>query len=137
MDKEQLLAMFPFEKMEIKLQVTKGDNGLEITGSVTPQDSGEDKSENPEPETPDACDQNQTPAPEEPEYQYKVRSVKQSGKNSQLLEIEDKDGNVTAAYMRIGGQPIAVGSYLTDVDLQQKIGEYGAYNMISACQVAA
>ena len=137
MDNEQLLSMLPLEQMEINLQITKTDKGLAISGTITPQDSSEDKSENPEVEAPDSCGQNQPSAPEEVKYEYKVLSVKQSGKNSQFLEIEDKGGKVIAAYMRIGGQPIAVGSYLTDVDLQQKTGEYGAYNMISACQVAA
>ena len=70
-------------------------------------------------------------------YDYKVLSVKSSGKNSQLLELENKDGKVTAAYIKAGTQTIAVGSYLCDVDIQRKTGAYGDYNQINACQLAA
>ena len=137
MDKTQLLAMFPFEKMEIDLHITKTDKGLAISGTVTPQDLSGDKSENPGAEAPDACGQNQPPSPEGPEYEYKVLSVKPSGKSSLLIELADKNGEVTAAYMRVGGQPIAVGSCLTDVDIQQKTGAYGDYKLINDCRVAA
>ena len=137
MDKEQLISMFPFEKMEINLRVTKTDKGIEITGTAKPQAASEDKSENLESETPDTCERNQSSAPEEPEYQYKVLSVKPSGKSSLLLELVDKNGEVTAAYMRVGEQPIAVGSCLTTVDIQQKTGAYGDYKMINTCEIAA
>lgn len=125
MEKEQIFAMF--ENTEIKLQITKGDNGFEIIGTVTPQISVADKSEKPANEAPVA-----------PEYDYKVLSVKPSGKASQLLElVNKKNGEVTAAYIKAGDQPIVVGSCLTEVDIQQKTGSYGDYNLINACKVAA
>ena len=137
MDKEQLLAMFPFEKMEINLQVTKGDNGLEISGTVTTQVSDEDKTENPEAEAPEACEQNQPPAPEKLNFDYEVLSVRPSGKSSQLLELADKNGKITAAYIKVGTKPITIGSCLTEVDIQQKTGAYGDYKLINDCRVAA
>ena len=126
-----------FEKMEISLHITKTDKGLEITGTVKPQDSSEDKSEKSETEAPDACGQNQPAANEELTYDYKVISVKPSGKSSLLLEIADKNGDVTAAYIKVGTQPIAVGSCLTEVDVQEKTGAYGNYNLINTCKIAA
>lgn len=110
------------DHMDIKLRITKNKRGFDITGTIVLQDNS---SEN-KPET-----------PTEPEYDYKVLSVKPSGKSSQLLELADKNGEVTAAYIKAGGLPITEGSYLTEVDLQQKTGAYGAYNMINACKIAA
>jgi|GEM_PF-6697043 len=70
-------------------------------------------------------------------YDYKVRSVKPSGQSSLLLELVNKDGNITAAYIKAGGQEITVGTCLNNVDIERKTGTYGDYNLINTCQVAA
>jgi len=82
--------------------------------------------------------QQQATEPAEPAaYDYKVRSVKQSGKNSQLLELVNKDGKVTAAYIKAGCQTIVAGSCLRDVEIEQKTGTFGVYNLINACKLAS
>jgi len=103
-----------------------------IFGASAHQPAPEDTSE--EQEQPHADNQQ----PTEPiAYDYKVRSVKPSGQNSLLLELVDKGGNVTAAYIKADGRNIAVGSCLSDVDIERKPGTYGEYNRINNCKVAA
>jgi len=70
-------------------------------------------------------------------FDYKVVSIKPSGKSSLLLELEDKNGKVTAAYIKADDRNITVGSCLRNVDIEQKTSNYGDYNLINACQVAA
>jgi len=82
-------------------------------------------------------DNRQPAESDEAAYDYKVVSVKPSGQNSLLLELVNKDGNITAAYIKAGEQKIAVGSCLNNVDIQLKTGTYGDYNLINTCQVAA
>jgi len=133
----QLLSSLPFGGMEIKINVTKNDSGFEIFGTVMPHNSDENKSENTETEVPDVCAQEQPPTPVEPEYDYTVRSVKPSGKASQILELVDNNDKAVTAYIKAGDQAIGVGSCLREVEMTQKTGTYGEYNLIYAYQVAA
>jgi len=106
-----------------------------ILGAAVPQPATKDTPV--EQEQPDADKQQPAESTEPAAYDYKVRSVKPSGQSSLLLELVNKDGNITAAYIKAGEQVITVGSCLRDVDIEQKTGTYGEYNLINACKLAA
>lgn len=72
-----------------------------------------------------------------PVYEYKVRSIRPSGKSSQFLEIVDRSGGVVKAYIRATDQSIRAGACLNNVQIEKKNGNYGEYNLISAYQLAA
>lgn len=48
-------------------------------------------------------------APASPVYEYKVRSIRPSGKSSQFLELVDRNGSVVKAYIRATDQSIRTG----------------------------
>ena len=70
-------------------------------------------------------------------FDYKVRSVKPSGKSSQVLELLSGDGRVTKAYIKNLDQSIKTGACLNGVRMERKKSEYGEYNLINAYQLAA
>ena len=71
------------------------------------------------------------------EAEFRVHSVKPSGKSSQLLELVDSGGEVVAAYVRNNDMNIKTGSTLRDVSIVQKQSSYGNYNLINDYKVAA
>ncbi len=76
-------------------------------------------------------------APASPVYEYKVRSIRPSGKSSQFLELVDRNGSVVKAYIRATDQSIRTGSCLNNVQIEKRNGNYGEYNLINAYQMAA
>ena len=72
-----------------------------------------------------------------PAYDYKVRSIRPSGKSSQFLEMVDRSGTVVKAYIRATDQSIKAGTCLNNVQIEKKNGNYGEYNLISGYQMAA
>lgn len=72
-----------------------------------------------------------------PAYDYKVRSIRPSGKSSQFLEMVDNRGGVVKAYIRATDQSIKAGTCLNNVRIEKKNGNYGEYNLISGYQLAA
>lgn len=72
-----------------------------------------------------------------PAYDYKVRSIRPSGKSSQFLEMVDRGGSVVKAYIRATDQSIKPGTCLNNVQIEKKNGNYGEYNLISTYQLAA
>ena len=128
-DEKKALAVFRLNARTIQEVITG------ILGAAIPQPAPEDTPV--EQQAPDADKQQPAKSVGPAAYDYKVRSVKPSGQNSQLLELIDKNGKVTAAYIKAGGQTIAVGSCLSDVDIERRNGTYGEYNLINACKLAA
>ena len=78
-----------------------------------------------------------TPPPEEPDYDFKVHSVKPSGQSSQVLELIDVHGEFIKAYIRTSDKSIIVGSRLCGVQMERKSSNFGEYNLINAYQLAA
>jgi len=76
-------------------------------------------------------------ASENPAYDFKVQSVKPSGKSSQMLELVGGDGSIVTAYIKAGDQSIVTGSHLRGVKMERKNSEYGEYNLITSYQAAA
>jgi hypothetical protein len=72
-----------------------------------------------------------------PMHYFKIHSMKPAGKESQLLELCNSDGEITSAYVRSSEQGIAVGTHLRNVRLEEKTNSYGKYNLISSYEVAA
>jgi len=79
---------------------------------------------------------NQQP-PASQSYEYKVRSIRPSGKSSQFLELVDRKGSVVKAYIRATDQSIRTGSCLNNVQIEKRNGNYGEYNLINAYRLAA
>jgi hypothetical protein len=69
--------------------------------------------------------------------EYKIVSVKTGSKTSQMIELVDGNGEVTAAYVKSGDAAIVTGALLRKVSMMQKTGTYGEYNLINAYEVAA
>ncbi len=69
--------------------------------------------------------------------EYRVQSVKPSGRESQLLQLVGAEGEVISAYIKNGDKAIKVGSALCDVNMVQKQSNYGPYNLINGYKVAA
>jgi hypothetical protein len=69
--------------------------------------------------------------------EYRVQSVKPSGKASQLLELVNADGEVISAYIKNSDEAVLPGSKLQNVDLVQKQSSYGQYNLINGYRIAA
>jgi len=65
-------------------------------------------------------------------FDYKVRSCKPSGKNSQLLELIAQDGEILTAYVKTGEQAIEAGLFMQNVCMEKKVGNYGPYNLITS-----
>lgn len=85
----------------------------------------------------------QTAAPKEiaettaPANEYKVQSIKPSGKSSQVLELIDNNGETVKAYIKAADQSIKVGAKLNNVRIETKNSNYGDYNLISNYKLAA
>ncbi len=86
---------------------------------------------------PAAKETNNQQQPAFPGYEYKVRSIRPSGKSSQFLELVDRKGSVVKAYIRATDQSIRTGSCLNNVQIEKRNGNYGEYNLINAYQLAA
>lgn len=91
--------------------------------------------------------QNANTAPQQPAAQqpqgnvipiggFKIQSIKPSGGTSQLLELCDGNGEITSAYIRAGGQGIALGALLRNVKITSKTGNQGKYNLIDSYDAA-
>ena len=74
---------------------------------------------------------------ENPTFDFKVHSVKTSGKSSQVLELVGNTGELITAYIKAGDQNIVNGSRLRDVQMERKNSVHGDYNLISTYKVAA
>ena len=86
--------------------------------------------------TPKAADE--APTADAPiDTEFRVHSVKPSGKSSQLLELVNSGGEVVAAYVRNNDENIKTGSMLKGVNIVQKQSSYGQYNLVSDYRVAA
>jgi hypothetical protein len=77
-----------------------------------------------------------TPAPEEPANDFKVQSVKPSGKSSQVLELVGGNGEVVTAYVKASDHAITTGSRLLKVQMVKKNSDYGEYNLITDYKAA-
>lgn len=77
----------------------------------------------------------QTPPP--PTYDFRVQSIRPSGKSSQVLELIDPRGSKVTAYIQAADKSIQSGAMLRNVRLEQKKSRYGDYNLINAYQLAA
>ena len=69
--------------------------------------------------------------------EYKVQSIKPSGKSSQVLELIDNNGGTVKAYIKAADQSIKAGAKLNNVRIETKNSNYGVYNLISSYQLAA
>ena len=69
--------------------------------------------------------------------EYKVQSIKPSGKSSQVLELVDNNGGTVKAYIKAADQSIKAGAKLSNVRIETKNSNYGDYNLISSYQLAA
>ena len=77
---------------------------------------------------------------QQPDYtpnEFRVHSVKPSGKSSQVLELVGGTGEVVTAYIKAGDQSIVAGSNLRGVRIERKNSEHGDYNLITSYQAAA
>ena len=70
-------------------------------------------------------------------HDFKIHSIKPAGKESQLLELCNREGEITSAYIRSNEQGIAVGVHLRNVQFEEKNGSYGKYNLLTKYEVAA
>jgi len=77
------------------------------------------------------------PPPEDSAEEFKVQSIKPSGKSSQVLELIGGNGEVVTAYIKTGDETIIAGSRLRGVQMERKNSSYGEYNLISGYQLAA
>jgi len=68
--------------------------------------------------------------------EYRVQSVKPSGKESQLLELLNSNDEVVSAYVRNSNDNLKVGAVLQDVDMVQKNSSFGPYNLINGYKIA-
>jgi hypothetical protein len=69
--------------------------------------------------------------------EYWVKSVNPSGKESQLIELINPDGEITSAYIKKSESPIKLGSKLTGVAIEKKDHKNGPYLMITDYKIAA
>ena len=86
--------------------------------------------------TPVSANANTQPS-DTPANDFKIQSVKPSGKSSQVLELLSGNGDVVKAYVKAGDRAIAPGSRLRGVQMEKKQSSYGEYNLICDYQVAA
>jgi len=76
------------------------------------------------------------PPPADNVCDFKVHSVKPSGKASQMLELINGNGEVITAYIKAGDQSIVTGSQLRGVQMERKNSSYGEYNLITNYKAA-
>ena len=74
---------------------------------------------------------------ENSDHDFKVHSIKPSGKASQILELIDGNGEVITAFIKASDQTITAGSRLRGVQIERKNSDRGEYNLINAYQLAA
>ena len=89
----------------------------------------------------------QPPAPQTPEqsppvatptvFDFKIHGMKPSGKNSQLLELCNREGEIKSAFIKDDEEGIVRGAYLRNVQFEEKSGTYGKYSVITAYEIAA
>jgi len=79
---------------------------------------------------------NAAPSAGNPNSDFKVQSVKPSGKSSQVLELIAGSGEVVTAYIKAGDQSIVNGSNLREVRLERKTSSFGEYNLITQYKAA-
>ena len=72
-----------------------------------------------------------------PDSFYRIHSVKPSGKNSQVLELIDTNGEVITAYVQSTDAAIKAGINIRNVKIDSKTSQYGPYNLINSYEVAA
>lgn len=72
-----------------------------------------------------------------PTGEYKVQSIKPSGKSSQVLELIGNNGETVKTYIKAADQSIKEGAKLSDVKIETKNSNYGDYNLISSYKLAA
>jgi len=77
------------------------------------------------------------PAPAPPVFDFKIQSMKSSGKSSQLLVLCDREGEIKSAYIKAGEKGIAVGAHLQNVKFEERTGAYGKYSLITGFKVVA
>lgn len=121
------------QNQQNKLEAEYNAAVIRIFGSAPKQQTS------PAPVTPTApAPQNPTTAPptEFNAYDFKVQSVNQSGKASQVLELISGNGDVIKAYIKTGDKSITVGSYLRGVQMERKNSIYGEYNLITNYRAA-
>ena len=75
-------------------------------------------------------------SPEQPSSDFKVESVKPSGKSSQVLELIGGGGKKVKAYIRASDSSIVAGSRLRNVQMERKNSDYGEYNLITGYEAA-
>ena len=75
--------------------------------------------------------------PEGYAHDFKVQSIKPSGKSSQVLELVDGEGNMTKAYIKAFDRSITAGTRLLNVQMVRKNSEFGEYNLINNYELAA
>jgi len=68
---------------------------------------------------------------------FKVHSMKPAGQKSKLLELCSHDGKITPAYISANEQALAVGVNLRNVNIEEKTGAHGKYNLLISYEVAA
>ncbi len=71
------------------------------------------------------------------DFEYRVQSVKPSGKESQLLELINPHGDAISAYVQRGDKAIQNGAKLKNVNIVQKRSSYGPYNLVNSYDIAA
>ena len=72
-----------------------------------------------------------------PTFDFRVQSVRPSGKSSQVLELIDPNGGKVTAYIQAADKSIKSGAMLRNVRIERKNSRRGDYNLISAYQLAA
>lgn len=63
--------------------------------------------------------------------------MKPSGKESQLLQLVNANGEVVSAYIKNSDKAVKPGSKLQNVNIVPKQSSNGQYNLISGYQIAA
>jgi hypothetical protein len=89
------------------------------------------------PQPPTSTQQQHVAPPSPSAFDFKVQSMKSSGKGSQLLELCNHEGKIKSAYVKSGEKGIAVGAYLRNVKFEQKTSAYGKYNLITRYELVA
>ena len=77
----------------------------------------------------------QTPPP--PTFDFRVQSIRPSGKSSQVLELIDPKGSKVTAYIQAADKSIQSGTMLRNVQIERKNSRFGEYNLINTYQLAA
>ncbi len=67
---------------------------------------------------------------------FTVKSIKPSGKSSQLLELLNPNGQIINAYVKTSDRAITAGSCLQKVQIERRNSNYGEYNLLVAYQAA-